>query len=68
MDIQEVSCDDCEGTLAELYFGECQNAQGGQGLYLCTPCSLLIHAGAARRRHNVQGNKPISTQTRSLEE
>nr|XP_022338684.1 uncharacterized protein LOC111134145 isoform X2 [Crassostrea virginica] len=51
---KEVSCDDCEGTLAELYCGECQNAQGGQGLYLCTPCSLLIHAGAARRRHNVQ--------------
>ncbi|XP_061163432.1 uncharacterized protein LOC133172537 [Saccostrea echinata] len=57
---KEVTCDDCEGTLAELYCGECQNAQGGQGLYLCTPCSQLIHAGAARRRHNVQdvGNAP----------
>ncbi|XP_062591696.1 uncharacterized protein LOC134253200 isoform X2 [Saccostrea cucullata] len=57
---KEMTCDDCEGTLAELYCGECQNAQGGQGLYLCTPCSQLIHAGAARRRHNVQdvGNAP----------
>lgn len=51
----QVTCDDCESTLAELYCGDCQNAQGGQGLNLCMPCSHLIHAGAARRRHNVQG-------------
>eukprot|EP00105_Crassostrea_gigas_P034556 XP_019918704.1 PREDICTED: uncharacterized protein LOC105318101 isoform X1 [Crassostrea gigas] len=50
----KVTCDDCESTLAELYCGDCQNAQGGQGLNLCMPCSQLIHAGAARRRHNVQ--------------
>ncbi|XP_056019472.1 uncharacterized protein LOC125678232 isoform X2 [Ostrea edulis] len=50
----KVTCDDCEGTLAELYCGECQNATGGQGLYLCNRCSELIHAGATRRRHNVQ--------------
>lgn len=50
----KVTCDDCESTLAKLYCGDCQNAQGGQGLNLCTPCSQLIHAGAARRRHNVQ--------------
>lgn len=51
----QVTCDDCESTLAELYCGDCQNAQGGQGLNLCMPCSQLIHDGAARRRHNVQG-------------
>lgn len=62
----QVTCDDCESTLAELYCGDCQNAQGGQGLNLCMPCSQLIHAGAARRRHNVQGINFTEILTKNL--
>ena len=52
---QVMNCEDCETSLAELFCRDCQNANDGQGLYLCQPCSDAIHAGAARRRHTVDG-------------
>ncbi|XP_060588836.1 uncharacterized protein LOC132744220 [Ruditapes philippinarum] len=42
-------CDDCEEALAEVYCGECQG-----GLAMCRSCSNVLHAGASRRRHNLQ--------------
>ncbi len=43
-------CEDCEETAAEIYCGDCPC-----GLALCQPCSAVLHAGATRRRHTLQG-------------
>ncbi|XP_053394593.1 uncharacterized protein LOC123545094 [Mercenaria mercenaria] len=55
---QEKYCDDCEEALAEVYCAECQG-----GLAMCRRCSNLLHAGASRRRHNLQDIEQAPTNT-----
>ena len=38
-----------------MFCNECQNATGGMGIALCGPCSMSIHVGAIRSRHELAG-------------